>query len=71
MKGTVEISVVLKMIEEAYNSGYERGVQREPKRYADGRTASVDGISVRSPAFNRGADLFRVISKFTSTQGDA
>tara|TARA_R100000951_G_scaffold111791_1_gene111236 strand:+ start:1195 stop:1410 length:216 start_codon:yes stop_codon:yes gene_type:complete len=71
MEGTVEISVVLKMIEEAYDRGYERGVQREPKRFGDGRAASVDGISVRSPAFKRDADLFRVISKFTSTQGYA
>lgn len=55
MEGTVELSVVLKMIEQAYDSGYER----------------ASPVSAPAPDLVRSCDLFRVISKFTSTQGDA
>lgn len=58
MEGTVELSVVLKMIEQAYDSGYVRASPsfRDP---------------VRVPEGARSCDLFRVISKVISTQGDA
>lgn len=63
MEGTVELSVVLKMIEEAYDRGYERASPQ----------AKLLSDPIEVPEGVRSCDLFRVISKgaFTSTQGDA
>lgn len=61
MEGTVELSVVLKMIEQAYDRGYER---------ASPQAKLLSGL-IEVPEGVRSCDLFRVISKFTSTQGDA